>query len=149
MDMKITLDGDLDFRNGDLETVSGDEETLQTMYWILRTTNPDWADDPAISPDLLKIVMGKPNTRESLGLPVENAVRKKLARAGIAPVGKIRVKSGPLAAEKLGILIKVDGTTLQLALSMSLRTGTLARVSSSLFTDAIQTNPVLLRNLSN
>ena len=148
MDIKISYEGDLEFTGNDLSTIHGDEVLTQTIYWILRTTNPDWADDTQISPNLLKIVPGRPNTRYDMGEPIERVIKDKLVRAGIAPAGRISVKTGPLSAYALGILIKVQGTDVAVSLSMSLKNGALSHVSSTIFGDPEQENPILLRNPS-
>lgn len=103
-DIKMDESGDLVFKNGDLETVSGDEWFIQEVTKILRTSNPDWVLHPDIGAGLEDFA-GRPNTRET-GKAIEERLYNKIAAEGIHFPGTLLVRVVPLSRDS--IMVNID-----------------------------------------
>lgn len=77
IDFKLTEDGELVIdANGDLATVSGDEQIVQSILFRLKTTKGDWVLDPNLGCSLEDFI-GSPNIQSTWSL-IEQRVEDEI-----------------------------------------------------------------------
>jgi len=131
VDIAIDTSGDFRFQHGNLLTVTEDHEILQTVLFLLRTTNPDYKSNPRIAPDVALTALGKLNTKYDVGIPLEANIRRAIRRELRLPPQDLNVTVKPLAADKVGVVIKVAGISKDLLFTLSLRSGRVDQVETA------------------
>jgi len=105
-DFKMTPDGDLVIKDGDLELVNGMDWFIQEVTKILRTNNPDWNLHPNVGAGLDDFT-GQPNTR-AIGKAIENRIYDKITAEHIEFPGKLTVKVVPLTIDSIMVYVLLD-----------------------------------------
>ena len=125
MDLKLTDDGDLVLdSNGDLVTVSGDEELAQAVRFRLKTLKGDYTLAPSIGTSLEQFI-GEENSPDTRSL-IESTVSDSLTFDNLLINPSVRCI--PLSENEIFILVEFPSTEdddkkIQLSSSLDLKRG--------------------------